>query len=168
MRKAIIGHAEDKFCPVSRLAAYNVMRRILTEGPTILVSGRSPLGGVDVWAEKMAEQLGVRSIIYPPYVHTWGGPGGFRDRNMRIARTADEVHVIVVSLYPEGYDGKVFMTKDRVFGGTVPWCYHCERTDHVKSGACWTALQAVLLGKTAEWHVLSQFDRRAVTTWRLP
>jgi hypothetical protein len=37
-------------------------------------------------------------------------------------------------------------------------CYHCRKAGrdlgHVKSGGCWTALQALKMGKQAEWIVI--------------
>jgi hypothetical protein len=90
-------------------------------------------------------------------VNRWDAPGGFRWRNLLIARDSDVVHVIVVKDYPPGYveanrgkPGKVFLRDGK------PYCYHCgdRRPVHVKSGACWTAIEALKLGKKAEWHIV--------------
>jgi len=145
---AIIGHGRDKFGPESARVACHVIADIFRDhGPhnLVLVSGRSPRGGVDVWAEDMAEILGLRTDIKAPKTMSWSGPGGYRDRNLDIAQTADVVHVIVVDTYPDGYEGQRFKI-----------CYHCKTTDHVKSGACWTAKQAKKLGKEIVQHIIKQ------------
>lgn len=150
MKLAIIGHAAEKFDEAHLAAARRVIERALSTsnegGPVdVLVSGRSPMGGIDVWAEEIAKRLGIECEIYAPTVHRWGGPGGFKERNLQIASAADHVLVIVVEKLPKGFKGMRF--KD---------CYHCRgaRPPHVKSGACWTAIQAQKLGKTAEWVIL--------------
>ena len=37
----------------------------------ILISGHSPKGGVDIWAENIAEELGIKTEIYAPEVNQW-------------------------------------------------------------------------------------------------
>jgi len=37
-----------------------------------LVSGHCPKGGVDIWAELIADELKIRKKIYPAEVHQWG------------------------------------------------------------------------------------------------
>ena len=83
---------------------------------------------------------------------------GFKNRNLDIA-ASDEVHVIVVSNYPTPYRGRMFLRND-----DTPTCYHCEaRTapktcattpQHVKSGGCWTGIQALRMGNRAFWYVI--------------
>ena len=146
MNVGIIGHASEKFTPVSQSRAIAVIRGILVScSPDVtVVSGRSPMGGVDVWAEELAEQMGFGTQIFAPKVRRWSGPGGFKERNERIALFSDEVHVVVVDDYPPGYAGMRFKL-----------CYHCGLRDHVKSGACWTARRAKEEGKPVVLHVVS-------------
>jgi len=84
-------------------------------------------------------------------LHSWGKvdavPGargyGYKARDVDIGRASDEVHVVVGKDYPPGYRGRRF-----------PFCYHDGRTDHVKSGACWTAKQAAKMGKPTLLHIV--------------
>ena len=112
----------------------------------ILVSGHCHLSGIDIWAEERADELGTleRAIIHKPKHRRWK-PDGYRDRNLKIARDCEEAHVIVVENYPPNYHGMRF-----------DYCYHCKATDHIKSGGCWTAWQAVKMGKPAIWHVIAK------------
>lgn len=68
---------------------------------------------------------------------------GYKPRNLHIAGASDEVHCITIKDYPSDYRGMRF-----------PYCYHCHTAEHVKSGGCWTAIQARRLGKGAYWHVV--------------
>ena len=153
MNIAFIGHEERKFTPRTQEAAIQEMQRILrvTEQPTI-VSGRCHLGGIDIWAEELADRLSIPKVIYPAVVHQWdgGGQDGYKQRNIKIAFKADVVVVLVVATLPPGYP------PDKWNRGP---CYHCAkrasdvgRPRHVKSGACWTAWYAVEeLHKEAHW-----------------
>ena len=147
---AIIGHAKEKFTPETEEIARHIIRHILSrERDIILVSGRSPMGGIDVWAEEEADRLGVPKRIFAPKQHSWGGEYGFRARNIDIAKYSDEVHIILVSEYPPGYKGMRF-----------DYCYHCAEAgcpdprSHVKSGACWTGHLARKMGKKVVWHII--------------
>lgn len=153
MNVAIIGHAADKFTPAARYSAKLLIMRLLRVPGVVLVSGRCPLGGVDVWAEQCAGLGLVRvpTLIYPPTTRSWAT--GYKPRNLQIARAADVVHVLVVRTLPPGYQGMRHRT-----------CYHCARVgfagvgqDHVKSGACWTARKAIAMGKPALWHIIDQW-----------
>jgi hypothetical protein len=137
---AIIGHAADKFTPFSEARAKAKIIALL--GPSdVLISGGCHLGGVDIWAEQLAEKFGNQTIIHRPAKRGWYG--GYKDRNLKIARDADVVHVIVAEEYPAEHRGLKF-----------DYCYHCKSKDHIKSGACWTAIQAQKLGKAAHWHII--------------
>jgi len=136
MKVGIVGNAADKFTEVTEQSAKMMIRRILKPGD-ILVSGGCHLGGVDIWAEEIAKELGCYDpdYIHLPKVRRW--EGGYKQRNLKIARDSDIVYVIVVAEYPPGYRGTRFT-----------WCYHCQTDDHIKSGACWTAKKAANLGKS--------------------
>jgi hypothetical protein len=137
----IVGHAGEKFTPETEQAARHIIRTLLTPPDTVLVSGGCHMGGVDIYAEEEADAIGRKKIIHLPKRRTWDG--GYKQRNLLIARDADEMHVIVVADYPPNYDGMRFGL-----------CYHCDTDSHIKSGGCWTGKQAERLGKKAVWHVV--------------
>lgn len=142
MKVGIIGHAADKFTEVTERSAKMIIRELLNPGD-ILVSGGCHLEGVDIWAEEIAKELGCYDLdhIHLPKIHRW--EGGYKQRNLKIARDSDIVHVIVVAEYPPEYRGRRFKI-----------CYHCHTDDHVKSGACWTGKKALKLGKPVIWHII--------------
>lgn len=142
MKIGIIGHAADKFTDTSKAHAISIIEDLLALDGNELVSGGCHLGGVDIWAEEVADRLGRPKHIYLPEKRSWHG--GYRERNLRIAYNSDVVHVIVVKSYPKGYLGR---KHER---GIMPWCYHCHNNTHVKSGACWTARKA----KRKAWHII--------------
>lgn len=138
----IVGHGENKFTPrTKRLAFQAILLAMAKYNAECIVSGRSPLGGIDIWAEQMAIDLGLATIIHAPRIRRWSGLGGYRDRNLKIARDSDLVLCIVVRELPPDYDGMRF-----------PKCYHCGRRNppHVKSGGCWTAWKA----KRRAWRII--------------
>jgi hypothetical protein len=153
----IVGHAAEKFTPdtesAARLAIFDLISEFDRNGEMTIVSGRSPMGGIDIWAEEVAFQCDVATEIYAPVLDSrgrarWDGPGGFKERNIAIAEASDLVCVIVVRSYPPGYRGMRFR-----------YCYHCRSRkpiveNHIKSGGCWTARKALSLGKEARWVVL--------------
>lgn len=149
MKLAIIGHGSDKFTGETTAAAVKIIESLLELRPEVLISGRSPRGGVDIWAESMAIGRGIPTDIKAPTRFSWSDSGGYKERNLAIAAAADEVHVIVVATYPPGYVGMSFTA-----------CYHCAKhpglqpISHVKSGACWTAWEAAKLGKQTVWHII--------------
>lgn len=141
----IIGSAADKFDARTEALARAQIARLLLDWKTSyyggVVSGGCHLGGVDKWAEEMANNLGMQQVIHLPKKRQW--EGGYKQRNLLIAEDSKEVHVIVTATYPESYSGMRF-----------PKCYHCGTSDHIKSGACWTAKQAEKIGKPAFWHII--------------
>jgi hypothetical protein len=141
MKIAIIGHAADKFTPATRHEAQVLISALLLDA-RLLISGGCHLGGIDEWAETIARSMSIPRLIHRPALRRWAG--GYRERNLRIARDCDALHVIVVARYPAEYRGMRF---DR--------CYHCNTSDHVKSGACWTAKRAQELGRPVRWHIVN-------------
>lgn len=137
MRIGIVGHEARKFTAETERAARKIIRELLAPKGTTLVSGRCHLGGIDVWAEEIADELGREKIIHVPRTLSWNT--GFRPRNLFIARDSDECHCIVVRELPKEYAGMHFSS-----------CYHCKTTDHVKSGGCWTTRRS----KKGIWHVV--------------
>lgn len=142
MNIGIVGHGEDKFTPTTRKKAIECIEGLISHCDTV-VSGRSPVGGIDIWAEQVAENIGAPTLIFPPKCKAWDT--GYKPRNILIAQHSDIVHCIVVTRYPPGYKGMVFQK-----------CYHCfeDRQWHVKSGGCWTAKYALGLGKQTQWHFI--------------
>jgi len=142
----IVGHEAKKFTPETEARARLVIRGLLQplvgDFLNAVVSGRSPLGGIDVWAEEEAGALGIATLIFPPRTNHWAT--GYKIRNLQIAEASDIVHCIVVRDLPPGYTGMRF-----------PQCYHCLKGGctypHVKSGGCWTALKC----KQRMWHVIA-------------
>lgn len=145
MRVAIVGAEAAKFTPPMIVAAKALIHNIIDQArvPVVVVSGGCHLGGVDIWAEEEALALGVGTDIYRPKDHSWGGADGFMTRNQKIAQNCDELHVVTVSGYHEGYTGMRF-----------PKCYHCNTYKHIKSGGCWTGKLAQKLGVPTVWHVV--------------
>lgn len=150
-RVGIVGNGSDKFTALTEAKAKILISHLLGNSlpklygkNIILVSGHSPVGGIDIWAEEYADSVGIQKDIKIPQTNSWSGTYGYRARNLDIAKDSDKVHVIVVSEYPPSYTGRRFKK-----------CYHCGTSDHVKSGACWTAIQARKLGKQVQWHIIT-------------
>lgn len=165
---AIVGHEGAKFTPEAEAMARDIITGLCTQrergwqgpSPITIISGRCPLGGVDVWAEEIAEGLGLPTLIFPPKVHNWSQ--GYKPRNIQIAEACTEMHVIVVHSLPPDYTGMRF-TK----------CYHCKTESHVKSGACWTAHYARrywekrnLMERQVVWHILNGDGTYYWPEWR--
>lgn len=142
MRIGIVGHGADKFTDNGKLTAQSLIRNLL-HSANVVVSGHSPMGGVDIWAEEIAREMGIETDIKAPRQQSWDGEYGYKARNIDIARCSDEVHVILIDKYPPGYRGRRF-----------DHCYHCHKGDHVKSGGCWTGHRAEQMGKKAHFHIL--------------
>lgn len=146
---SIVGHGRDKFTAHGEARTRALIRDLLF-GASSVVSGHSPVGGIDIWVEEEALELGVALDIKEPAVLAWDPPSGygFKARNLDIARAADECHIVLADSYPPGYNARRF-----------PLCYHCARsrpgTDHPKSGGCWTGNQALRLGKPTRWHIVA-------------
>jgi len=153
MKIGIIGHGADKFTEVSRLNAAELIAAILKDYcvqciekrdyDTGFVSGHSPVGGVDIWGEKIAKLLGIPLELKIPKQKCWDAEYGFKQRNLDIASSSDILHIILVDKYPKDYKGRKFSK-----------CYHCNSSDHVKSGACWTAKEARKLNKEVIYHII--------------
>lgn len=136
----IVGSEAAKFTSVTERAARLLIRALLSDPTSVAVSGHCHLGGIDVWVEEEAAQLGRATLIYPPRTLTW--PGGFKPRNRLIAKHSAIVHCVTVLELPPGYAGRRFSA-----------CYHCEGRGvppHVKSGGCWTAWRC----PRRAWHII--------------
>jgi len=141
----IVGSEAAKFTAVTEFEAKKIIRSILMRPEvTGVSSGACHLGGIDIWAEEIGRELGLKLHIFPSTKHQWE-PNGYMERNLKIVEASNEVHCITVKVLPDKYRG-------------MRWeaCYHCREriADHVKSGGCWTAWQAYKRGKAAQWHIL--------------
>lgn len=137
---AIIGHAQDKFTSHAESLAYQAIYELITHyQPSIIISGGCHLGGVDIYAEHVANALSIPTRIYKPARLSWSG--GYRERNLKIAHNSSLVAVVVVESYPLAYTGQRFNG-----------CYHCGNRNppHIKSGACWTAKHS----RRAIWRII--------------
>lgn len=148
MRVGLVGNGSDKFTKLGEDRARALIRSLL-EPATVMVSGHSPVGGIDIWAEEEAEAMGTIALdLKIPEIQQWNPEGGYgyKARNLDIAGDSDVVHVILADVYPEDYNGMRFAL-----------CYHCKSTDHVKSGGCWTGNQAKKMGRATAWHIINNY-----------
>jgi hypothetical protein len=123
----IVGHAADKFTPLTEYYAKKAIRDYLLEHkPERVISGGCHLGGVDKWAINLANVIGIPFTEYLPKNRNWW-PTGYKPRNLLIANNSDKVLVIVAKEYHSNYSGMRF-----------DGCYHCgdRNPPHVKSGGC--------------------------------
>jgi len=124
----------------------------------IMVSGHCPKGGVDIWAEEIADEFGIKKEIYSAEVHQWKdryiewlksdhrhnfgkvlvgkNQKGYRSRNIQIAKACDVLYCLV----PNRITGKVMFNRDLK-------CIHCNVDGHPTNGGCWTMNYAKKLGK---------------------
>lgn len=145
----IVGNGTDKFTKYGIVRAVVLITVILNARRCVLVSGHSKLGGIDIWSEKAFTRLypDIKPRICKPDVEEWNPVGqyGYMKRNKDIARFSDELHIIVANHYPDKYTGKRFSI-----------CYHDYKSDHVKSGACWTGNQfRAMKGIEPIYHVIN-------------
>jgi hypothetical protein len=148
-----VGNGHNKFTALGAVRAKNLIAEILEMHSSQIdnvISGHSPLGGIDIWAEDYAEHMGYKTIIHNPEIQQWNPPEGYgyKARNLDIAMNSDLLCVIVANKYPPEYKGKKF-----------DYCYHCRHMrrdpyDHVKSGGCWTGLNCIERGNRAEWFII--------------
>lgn len=136
----IVGSEAIKFTKQTERAARAVINSLLRD-EDIVVSGHCPLGGIDIWAIEEAEKLGLKTIEYKPKIQRWNG--GYKERNIKIAKASELVVCITLRRLPKKYDGMRF-----------DLCYHCGTKNHVKSGGCWTMKYAKNLGKQTRLVIL--------------
>lgn len=138
----IVGNEGRKFTAETEEKARKLIQILLT-GAQGMTSGGCHLGGIDIWAEEIADALGIPKIIHLPKYRRWD-PDGYKDRNLRIVESCTELHNIVVAEYPPDYVGMRFDS-----------CYHCPPSpSHIKSGGCWTMKQARRCGKKGVIHII--------------
>lgn len=140
MKLGIVGCKAARFTDATEAMARKYIEdAIVAHRATTVVSSHCHLGGVDIWAEDAAREFGLELITHEPTQLTWQGKGGFRDRNLRIARESDHVLCVTVDWCPQN--------AHRMYNGPKG-CYHCNKPSrggvppHVPSGGCWTAWAA--------------------------
>lgn len=140
----IVGSEAAKFTREGEIRAKAVIAHMLSSPDiTGLVSGGCHLGGIDIWSEEIAIELGKGIKIFKPKALHWDA---YRSRNIQIARHSDKVTCITVDCYPREYNGMKFAT-----------CYHCQTNTHIKSGGCWTTKCANNFGKDTELIVIRNY-----------
>lgn len=138
----IVGSEKSKFTEETKYAARAAIGTLLLDYfPSKVVSGGCHLGGIDDWGIELAKASGIETLEFLPSKKTWSG--GYRERNIKIAETADIVVCITVRSYHSEYSGMRFKL-----------CYHCGVDSHIKSGGCWTMKYAQKLGKEGRLIVI--------------
>jgi hypothetical protein len=141
----IVGSEEKKFTEETKGKAKDAIHAAISRyNATCVVSGGCHLGGVDIYAEEVAAESNLATIIHKPQTYQWNGwegCDGFKQRNLKIARDSDVVICITLLELPSSYYGMRF-----------EGCYHCGKKNppHIKSGGCWTAWR----GKEREWIII--------------
>ena len=172
----VVGPEESKWKPEQIPKTKSYIRDIfnkyasdtLTHGPykpLVLVSGHCPKFGVDIWAEEVADKLGIKKEIYAPEVNQWedkifpsfGMPSvedkkqkGYRSRNIDMAKVCDICYCIV----PRAGKGQIVDVSDaRKYNRNI-YCIHCKEFGHPTNGGCWTMKYAEKLGKEVHLAVI--------------
>jgi hypothetical protein len=156
VRLGIVGSEAAKFTKTTESRARALINGLLMAAVTVdpeaaVVSGGCHLGGIDLWAEEEARNLGwpdYRIIRHAPASKSWPH---YKARNIKIAEDSTRVICITVKKLPPGVravgrDGRLLPGP----GGWESFCYHCGTSDHVKSGGCWTVRHARKLGKPGD------------------
>jgi hypothetical protein len=93
MKIGIVGAEERKWTKEQKEEVIKQIYSILQQNNrNVLVSGHSPKGGVDIWAEDIARELELEMHIYFPENNQWE-PDGYKERNKLIAKDSDIVYV---------------------------------------------------------------------------
>ncbi len=124
-----------------------------------LVSGHCPKGGIDLYAEEMADELGIQKEIYPAEVNQWedvvnydkGFPKngiisisrmkGYKSRNIQIAEACNILYCIVPKRYVDAGPS-----------AESDYCKHCKEWGHPTNGGCFTLEWTKKLNK--ETHLI--------------
>jgi|MudIll2142460700_1097286.scaffolds.fasta_scaffold00548_8 aspartate aminotransferase-like enzyme len=89
MKLAVVGSRSFKDNLQARIVAQDIIRNRLFNGKiTTIISGGA--NGPDKWAEEVAKQFNIETIIYKPEWKTYGKSAGMR-RNVDIISASDHV-----------------------------------------------------------------------------
>jgi len=173
MKIAIVGAEEAKWTKEQKEKAQNIIRCIfvrcsmpkdltaeelelqldrpwfsLVKGDLILVSGHCPKGGVDIWAEEIANRLGIQKEIYPAQVKRWhdrticpwceGAIRGGREGRLTTCRHCGRV------VFPKRLKG--YRSRNIQIAKACDVLYDIE-PEGKRSGGTWTLEYAKKLGK---------------------
>lgn len=125
-----------------------------------LISGACPKGGVDIWAEEIADINHIKKQIFNPEVNQWNDKVecngkeftsnhihkvlmGYKSRNIKIAEACDVLYCVV----PHNRIGLNLTPYN-----PICYCKHCDVWGHPTNGGCWTMKYAKKLGK--ETHLI--------------
>ena len=127
----------------------------------VLVSGHCPKGGVDIWSEEIADELGIKKEIYPAEVNQWNDKviidaksydehiitgafhviarskrlKGYRSRNIQIAEACDILYCIVpCTCSPKEEDHPKFTKELEEMG--IGWIYSDKPITFYKCKHC--------------------------------
>jgi len=117
VKVAIVGSSESHWTANGRVKAVLYIHNLLDEMSSswlykkvTLISGGSPKGGIDIYAEMVADELGLEKEIYYPEVNQWEDKTlytisilpyepvkilkGYKSRNIQIAESCDVLYCI--------------------------------------------------------------------------
>jgi len=182
LKIAIVGADGTKWTKEQKEKAKHFIRkllhmRLLAGHLPVVVSGHCPKGGVDIWAEEIADELGIKKEIYPAEVHQWDDKivkpsfvpshfpeyvrrsvrermKGYRSRNIEIAKACD----VLYDIEPKGscrHCGGIgrMQTPTSVYSTFFDSCHWCKGTG-IYSGGTWTMRYAEKLGKEVHQVVI--------------
>lgn len=96
MKIGIIGSQLADLTTTQQHTATIIIRSLLfcyaLNSHPLLVSGGCD--GIDTFAEAEAEHLGIVTKIFRPLKRKWEGPGGFKERNIKIVEESDVIVAI--------------------------------------------------------------------------
>lgn len=122
MKIAIVGSSKATF----NQAEEEIRKIIAVNKPCVIISGNAD--GIDSIADRIAGEMDVKTIIYPPKTKNWKG---YKERNSLIALRCDKLYNLVLKKEPKDMGS----------------CYHHKVHTHYRSGGCWTENYAKQLGK---------------------
>lgn len=193
MKIAIVGPEESKWTEEQRAKVKRKIGDIFEEHgrhfdadnemwiyDSTLVSGHCHKGGVDVWAEDIADVMSIKKEIYPAEINQWPD-GSMCICCGEILSYTDEESITMHTKSRDGdwnntkrlkgyrsrniqiakacdvlYCLVPHVVKDAPFDEKLsPYCKHCETIGHPSNGGCWTMKHAKKLGKETHLVVIS-------------
>lgn len=83
MRLVIVGSMGKAWTISEEIIVRNLIHKILYDRtPTIVGSGESPAGGVDIWVHEVCDRLGLPFKAFPPRARIWPA---YRERDQQMA-----------------------------------------------------------------------------------
>jgi len=103
MKVAIVGSEEKYWHEATLQKMKKIIREIINRhskdvndfDDLIIISGHSHKGGVDIEVEKIVKDYpDIDLVIYPPKILSWAGEGGYKSRNITIAKECNIIYTI--------------------------------------------------------------------------